>query len=301
MFTNSIICIGDLHGDYDVFVKILKECGLIDSRLKWIGGSTYVIQMGDLLDGKRPGVKIDKSFINKTGEIELMNLVIELNSQAKLKNGAVISLLGNHELYPYYLKNDIKFKNDYIKTVDINNYKKQFNLSRNKFLQPGNLGGELFARTRPLILQLGEFLFIHGSITDLLIENNINSKGYVDISKINKETSNWLNGNRSVPEYLKDMDDYNPLFSRLYSSNKSLPLNDCKKIKNQLSYFKNAKYIVVGHSNYKNINSTCNNKVWRVDVSLSRAFGGTLDNKKLQVLSIKQHLNKEPDINVITI
>lgn len=299
MFLNKIITIGDLHGDFLVFLNLLTMCNLINDKLKWIGGSTYLIQMGDTLDGKRPDIKIEKSFLEESGEIEIIRFILDLDLQAKKYGGRVISLLGNHELYPYYFKNDKQFIRDYVKRKDIEQFRKIYNVDRVKFLQPGSQGASILGKTRPLILQLGEFIFIHGSITDKLIQNSLKN-GKVDIYSINKQTSLWLQGKGKIPVYLEEMDEQNPVFSRLYSSIKTFDKKDCDKIDKQLEFFNDAKYVVMGHSRYKDINSTCKNKLIRTDVSLSRAFGGNINSKNLQALEIIQFEDRDPDINIIT-
>ena len=175
---NRIIAIGDIHGDYKIFIKCLQVAKLIDIQGNWIGKDTYLVQLGDTLDGKRPGTKIDPDFLQESGEVEILKYILYLDSQAKNQGGRVISLIGNHELYPYYLQNDKTFIKDFVKTADTNQFKKYYKVDRIKFLQPGNVGGSLIGRTRPLILQLGAFLFVHGSVTDTLIKNNlVNGKG----------------------------------------------------------------------------------------------------------------------------
>ena len=165
---------------------------------------------------------------------------------------------------------------------------------------PGETGGKLFARTRPLILQIGEFLFIHGSITDSLIKYNLEQNGKVNINKINSEVSSWLMGKTKVPKYLENMDENNPIFSREYSDKKNISDFKCNKIAKQLEKFYNARHVVMGHSSYATINSTCKRMLIRTDVSLSRAFGGNLDSKKLQALEIIQSRDRNPIINIIT-
>jgi len=301
MTFNKIIAIGDIHGDFQIFIKVLQMCKLINKNLEWIGKDTYLIQLGDTLDGKRPETAIDSAFLEESGEIEIIRLILNLDAQARTKNGRVISLIGNHELYPYYLENDEQFIRDYVKKRDIEQFKKIYKTDRVKFLKPGGLGGSLLGRTRPLILQLGEFIFIHGSITDKLIEHNLNPQtGKVDISKINKSTSLWLQGKCKVPKFLEEMDEGNPVFSRLYSRSQKFTPQECNKFNKHLKYFDNAKYVVMGHSPFKKINATCSNKLIRTDIALSRAFGGTICNKNLQALEIIQCVNKEPEINIIS-
>ena len=298
---NKIIAIGDLHGDFQIFIRILQMCNLVNKKLEWTGEDTYLVQLGDTLDGKRPETKIEKSFLEESGEVEIIRLILDLDAQAKKFNGRVISLIGNHELYPYYLKNDKQFIRDYVKTKDIEQFRKVYNADRIKFLMPGGIGGSLIGRTRPLILQLGEFIFIHGSITDKLIRNGLSSKtGKVDIAKINMETSLWLQGKGKIPKYLEEMDEENPVFSRLYSKSKTFDEKECSNFDKQLKFFNGVNYVVMGHSRFKEINSACNNSLIRTDISLSRAFGGTLSSKTLQALEIIQTQGKNPEINIIS-
>ena len=298
-FHNRIVSIGDIHGDFTIFKRLLYMCNVIDKTGNWTGGSTYVIQMGDTLDGKRPGVKMNNAYMKESGELEIILYILMLDSQAKMSGGRVISILGNHEMYPYYIGNDKKFIQDYIKKSDINVFNKH-GINRIKFFKPGEAGGILFGRTRPLLLQLGEFLFIHGSITDSLIKYNTNNLGEVDVNKINKDTSMWLMGKGKIPKYLEDAGENNPIFSRSYSDSKTITKVECNKIRKQVSKFRGVKHVVMGHSSYSTINSTCDKMLVRTDVSLSRAFGGNLDNKKLEALEIIQRPNSDPIISIIS-
>ena len=178
-------------------------------------------------------------------------------------------------------------------------FKKAYNTDRIKFLQPGNPGGSLIGRTRPLLLQLGQFLFVHGSITDKLINNNL-VDGKVVIEEVNRKTSLWLQGKGKIPECLSDMSEENPVFSRLYSNKKFFTDKECKKLDEQLKYFNGVNYVIMGHSRFKTINSTCNKKLIRTDVSLSRAFGGKIEDKNVQMLEINQYPDRSPDINILT-
>lgn len=295
---NRIIAIGDIHGDYLIFIELLKLSKVIDNNLNWIGNNTFIIQLGDTLDGKRPNVKIDNDFLNTTGEIEITELILKLDKKAKVYGGRVISILGNHELYPYYFNNDKSFNDKYVKKVDLKEYKKRFKMDRFKYYQPGKPGAILLGKTRPLIVQLGKFIFTHGSLNiDFVkgcLENNLNitSTNYVDINKVNKIVSDWLCGkSNKVPFFINSSDNINPLFDRSLTDPIKLESTQCiNKVDNLLKYFPGAQYLVMGHSTHKNINSMCNNKIYRTDVALSRAFGEKLETnlKRLQVLEIKQ-------------
>ena len=45
-----IVAIGDLHGDYDHFFRLLRRSALVDSDGNWTGGKTHLVQMGDVMD-----------------------------------------------------------------------------------------------------------------------------------------------------------------------------------------------------------------------------------------------------------
>lgn len=38
-----VVAIGDIHGDSDSFVNILRHAGLIDERLAWSGGAATLV------------------------------------------------------------------------------------------------------------------------------------------------------------------------------------------------------------------------------------------------------------------
>jgi len=81
---DRIVIVGDLHGAYENFVKILKQTGLIDEQLQWIGGKSHLVQMGDILDrGDRAR--------------DIFELLIELEKSAQDAGGFVHVLIGNHE------------------------------------------------------------------------------------------------------------------------------------------------------------------------------------------------------------
>jgi hypothetical protein len=79
-----IVAVGDVHGDYDEFVRVLREAELINRRRNWIAGETHFVQVGDLPDR---GPDTDKI-------IELMK---KLEQQAEEEGGKVHALIGNHE------------------------------------------------------------------------------------------------------------------------------------------------------------------------------------------------------------
>jgi hypothetical protein len=83
--TPRILAIGDIHGSYDGLTTILKRTGLIDDKLKWSGGRTIVVQTGDYTDR---GTDVKK----------VMDLLMQLEREARVAGGQFIVLAGNHEI-----------------------------------------------------------------------------------------------------------------------------------------------------------------------------------------------------------
>ena len=79
-----VVAIGDIHGAADSFAEILQKTGLIDASRRWIGGSTILVQTGDVMD-RGPQVRA------------ALDLLMALEQQASASGGRVIPLLGNHE------------------------------------------------------------------------------------------------------------------------------------------------------------------------------------------------------------
>lgn len=79
-----VIAIGDLHGDYERYISVMRSAGLIDRHGKWSGGKTHLVQTGDIPDRGADTRKI-------------IDHLVKLSRQAKKKGGYVHMLIGNHE------------------------------------------------------------------------------------------------------------------------------------------------------------------------------------------------------------
>jgi hypothetical protein len=245
----KIVVIGDIHADYEILLAVLKKAGLINDRLEWIGGKTYLVMIGDLVDGK---ARID----NWSGDSDLkvINFLEKLIKQAKRKKGDVIILLGNHEFmnirgnFTYSGEHGIKEMGGELKRL------KYFN---NQFRK--------FAKKCFLAVNIGGWIFCHAGIPPEI------SKKY-PITKLNAMLQKFLSNEMSIHE--------DSVFFNIISgengilTTREFGLNDvnCKRLTSTLENLK-ANFMVIGHTVQERINDVCNKRLWRVDVGLSRAFG----------------------------
>lgn len=79
-----IVAIGDLHGDFSVWRDLALASGVEDSKGRWTGGRTVLVQVGDVVDREPDSLKI----------IEELR---RLQKEAAKQGGKVIALVGNHE------------------------------------------------------------------------------------------------------------------------------------------------------------------------------------------------------------
>ncbi|NIP16848.1 MAG: protein-tyrosine-phosphatase [Xanthomonadales bacterium] len=84
-----VVAVGDLHGDYQQYLKVLRDAGLITRRGRWDGGRAHLVQTGDVPD-RGPDTR------------EIIEHLQELKKQASRKGGQVHTLIGNHEAMNSY-------------------------------------------------------------------------------------------------------------------------------------------------------------------------------------------------------
>jgi len=81
----DIFAVGDVHGDYDRLMRLLRTAGIIEpGREAWIAGRAILVLTGDLID-KGPH------------SVEVLRLAISLRDAAARQGGQVVILMGNHE------------------------------------------------------------------------------------------------------------------------------------------------------------------------------------------------------------
>ena len=93
----KVAAFSDIHGQYELLVRLLINNNIVDKNLNWIFGEGHLVIVGDIFDR---GDKVN----------EILWLVYDLEDQAKEKGGRVHYLLGNHEYMVLY--NDLRYIHD---------------------------------------------------------------------------------------------------------------------------------------------------------------------------------------------
>ena len=252
----KICVIGDIHADYEAFIFTLKKSGMVNNKLEWVGRKTYLVIIGDLVDGKtRVGSWKGDS------DMKVVSLLEKLMISAKKKGGMVIVLLGNHEFMN--LRGNFTYSGvGGIREMGGENGRKKYFATKFK----------KFGKGCYLAVKIGDWVFCHAGIPPEI------SLLYT-IHELNKLSVRYFNN------LLKPDEERN--FFEIISGDNGILTNrefgidpvNCNRLNITLNNLK-AKHMVVGHTVQTMINSVCNTKLWRVDVGISRAFG---DNFKKRV------------------
>jgi hypothetical protein len=261
-----LVAIGDLHGDVAVTRAALRLAGAIDDSERWIGGDLTVVQTGDQLD-------------RGDDERDILDLFARLAAAAPAAGGQVIALNGNHEVmnvqgdFRYVTPGAIgDFTGVRPRSPQASQAPSTFEDRAAAFL-PGGAYARALAE-RDVVAVVGDSLFVHGGVSPAHVR--------FGIERINGETRQWMLGvTRGVPESVAN--DASPIWMRDYSLDPVSP-GTCQALGEVLAAL-GVQRMIVGHTVQKDgISSACDNRVYRIDVGLSRYYG----QGPIQVLEIDE-------------
>ena len=291
-----IVAIGDVHGDYDNYMAVLKNAGVVNRRGRWAAGKTHVVQVGDIPDRGPDTLKI----------IEHLQ---KLEKQAKKAGGRLHLLIGNHEhmnitgdlryVHPgeyeaFETRNSKQLRNNYyayvVKTIeqqrealvasggDASNlpvanddFKRDwYNEHPLGFVEhrlAWQKGGELFEwiAAHNTVIRINDVLFLHGGLSAELLP--------LSITDINERVRAELNREAVEGEPLGTADN-GPLWYRGLARGDEAA--ERPTLDSVLNHF-DAEMIVLGHTPDLNaITPRFGGQVVIIDTGISAYYGGHL-------------------------
>lgn len=241
---NKAICVSDIEGNFDGFIRFLKGNKVINDNLEWSYGKGHLVLLGDYFDRGK--------YVN-----ECLWLIYKLEQEAERVGGKVHFILGNHEtmniigaydhsLFKYV--NGKFFANATFMDFEYENwYSKQTELGR-------------WFRTKNSIEKMGGLVLVHGGISPDLVKSGLT------LEQINSGIRKGLDKNpkeHSETEALL-LRNNGPLWYRGLAKEEITN----EQIDTVLAYFNSSK-IIIGHTVFNQIKTLYGSKVIDIDVNHS--------------------------------
>ena len=181
-----VVAVSDVHGAYDAMIATLTKAGVLGEEQGWGGGATHLVITGDILDRGPDSRKV-------------MDLLMQIESEALYDGGRVHLLLGNHEIMNlvgdlrYVSKEEYAafaddesdqdrekwfeiYRKDRSKNADIEMLRHEYTRKnppgffglRHAFSSKGKYGQWLM--TKPLMVVINGTAFVHGGLSPLVAE-----------------------------------------------------------------------------------------------------------------------------------
>jgi hypothetical protein len=218
----------------------------------------------------------------------VLDYMFDLQRRARKAGGTVHALIGNHEVMGGRLDNQAVGPNPFSEWETVPGLRRDdprlghlppYARARGAALMPGGPYARQLAAL-PVVLTLGETVFVHGGIVPRWARYGV--------ERINGEVRDWLLGRTPEPNSALGVDDGDRvMWTRQFSA--SVTSDDCQLLAESLKIL-GARRMIVAHTVHPEITARCNNRVWAVDVGMSRAYGGPvevleiMDDSKLRVL-----------------
>jgi hypothetical protein len=254
---SKVAAISDIHGQYDIMLRLLTENHIVDENGNWAYDDGHLVITGDIFDR---GDRV----------INIVWFLIRLEQQASRKGGKVHTLIGNHEWM--VLNSDVRYIH------------KKYRYTSSRFRMPyGELFGDSsylgdWIRSKPVYVKINDMAFVHGGISEELLD-------HMPIDSINKFYYQYVlnepvdaDPNDEIANFLKNA--YSPLWYRGYAYKGEFD----RKRTDQLLEKIDAKRIIVGHSSVPEIVSIHGNKIIFIDASIKLGKKGEMlivENKKI--------------------
>ncbi|KAG2268655.1 hypothetical protein Bca4012_070929 [Brassica carinata] len=303
---DRLVAIGDLHGDLEKSKEAFRIAGLIDSSDRWTGGSTVVVQVGDVLD--RGG-----------DELKILFFLERLKREAEREGGKVVTMNGNHEImnvegdFRFVTKEGLEEFRVWSDWYSLGNKMKSLCHGLDKVkdlyegipmsfprareecfegmrariaaLRPEGPIAKRFLSKNQTVAVVGDSVFVHGGLLAEHVEYGL--------ERMNEEVTSWINGfrgGRYAPGYCRGGNSV--VWLRKFSDERPHRC-DCAALEHALSTIPGVKRMIMGHTIQEaGINGVCGDKAIRIDVGMSKGCSDGLP----EVLEIR----KDSGVRIVT-
>jgi len=238
-----IFAVSDVEGNPEELRLLLRNAGVVDEEDRWAWGDGRLVFVGDMVDR---GDQVTDG----------LWWVYQLERQAQQAGGRVHIVLGNHDTMIMY--NDIRYAADKYKLVA-----PKFRSSLSGLYGPSTEFGR-WLRSKPTLLRIGDVLFVHGGISDTLVQSGLDLEGVNEAIRLGLDEP-WRTRAPGTHQMLFGSDG--PLWYRGYFRDEG-PNPD--EMAAALATY-GAQTVVVGHTIVENIQRLHDGLVYGIDVTFTDA------------------------------
>lgn len=246
---DKLVAISDIHGQYDLMVRLLHTHGVIDEKGNWAFGDGHLVVVGDIFD--------------RGGEVtDILWLVHKLEKQAGFAGGMVHYLLGNHEIMN--LKNDLRYVNK--------RYRYTTTMLRTPY--PLLFGPDTYLgrwiRTKHTAITINDMVFVHAGLSETFLNLGLS---FEEMNTLVRD---------SIIDQPEEVIEASPRLSLLYGSKGPFWYRGYfdetftrARADNILVYL-NKRHIIVGHTPFPVIQSVFKKRIIGVDSTIQTGLGGEI-------------------------
>jgi len=301
--TQTIIAVGDLHGDASAWQMIARAAGLMDARGHWAGGNRLLVQMGDVTD-------------REPDSLAIIHSLQQLQREAPRRGGKVIVLLGNHEAMNLLGDNRYTTAGEYAAFADDQSaarrdrvfeanrgrarefYKaKNPNISddevRAAWMADHPLGwvehqlawapsGELgrWATSNPAIVKIGRTLFVHGGISAEYSTRSLQAVNARVARAMNSadDSATSILSDPLGPLWYRGLVEIDPAAQAARAEMKPPPppLTQDQELRQVLAALGADRMVIAHTPSLRGITISGSGRLARIDTGISRYYGGPL-------------------------
>ena len=241
----NMIMMSDIEGNFSAFVRLLLGQNVIDENGNWIFGDGQLVILGDLFD-RGPDVT------------PLLWLLYKLEQEARLQNGYVHILIGNHESMIF--QGDITYVNA--------KYKKQaadLGISYDSLFAVNTVLGK-WLRSKPAIIKIGNLLLSHAGVSPEVREMELSIE-QMNKTILDTHMERWEMSNDPASNLL--LGGLGILWYRNWVMNVMM-----EEDLDPILEFYDVDQMIVGHTIVENIQYFYNNKLIAIDLQQPKSING---------------------------
>lgn len=141
---DSLYVVGDVHGEFDRLLQLLRNAGLVDAAGAWSGGRRQLALLGDLVDRGPDATRT-------------LWYVYGLEREAARAGGRVLAIMGNHEAM--VLTDDLRYVHDKERAVAA-----AHGVGYARLFHPRSSVLGRWLASKPALARVGRVLLAHGGV-----------------------------------------------------------------------------------------------------------------------------------------